>query len=161
MRNIHVTVDGSAKYRRMRAGFVVRDGDSNTVLECGSCNLGPGTNNEAEYRAAVHGCRAAMRYPGKITVFTDSQLMVRQLKGTYRVSAKLRPVYEEALQVFGKARAKIVWHRRDEGDGPLADSLASERKKEETDAKIQNDVVPGRDRESCPGIPMAERTPAS
>jgi len=152
MKNIRVTVDGSCVRRKMRIGFVIRDETSDAILEQGSRDVGFGTNNEAEYRAAIFGCRKAMSYtmcmPGvrrKIIILTDSQLMVRQLKGAYRVSPALRLVFEEAQHVFKEASARIIWHRRDNGDGPIADSLASKRKKETKHAEIQNNVVAGRD----------------
>lgn len=68
------------------------------VVEERAVFLGLGTNNEAEYRGLIAGLAAAgRRGAGYVEVFSDSELMVRQMTGTYRVSSpRLRPLYDEA-----------------------------------------------------------------
>lgn len=80
-------------------GAVVVDADDPsrrlaTVSEC----IGVATNNVAEYRALIAGLEAAARFhPRAIRVRADSELLVRQLEGRYRVkNAGLRPLYERA-----------------------------------------------------------------
>jgi len=65
-----------------------------TVSEC----IGIATNNVAEYRACIEGLRAAAEFePRHVRVRADSELMIRQLEGRYKVkSAHLKPLYEEA-----------------------------------------------------------------
>lgn len=60
--------------------------------------LGPGTNNEAEYRGLIAGLAAAGRLGAiNLEVFSDSELMIRQMTGAYRVSSpRLRPLHNEA-----------------------------------------------------------------
>ena len=56
------------------------------LVEEGSAYLGERTNNQAEYEALLHAL-AAVR-PDRRTwleIYSDSELMVRQLKGQYRV----------------------------------------------------------------------------
>lgn len=81
-------------------GAVVLDPstDPPTELATVSERIGVATNNVAEYRALVAGLEAARQFPArKISVRADSQLVVRQLEGRYRVKqAHLRPLYEEA-----------------------------------------------------------------
>jgi len=130
-KDVVITVDGSSKFQQARVGFVIRDRVTNNVLESVSRDVGRGTSNEAEYYAIILGLGCVERYtPTNVVVYTDSQLIVRQLKGEYRVSHKLRPLYAHAKRSLQAAKARLVWHRRDEGDGPLADSLATLRTKE-------------------------------
>jgi ribonuclease HI len=62
--------------------------------------LGHKTNNEAEYWALLLGLREARRLGGdSIRVFTDSELIARQVKGLYRVKdSKLRGLYQAVLE---------------------------------------------------------------
>jgi ribonuclease HI len=66
------------------AGIVLTvDGE---VVEERAVDLGWGTNNEAEYRALLEGLRtAAERGLRDVTVVSDSQLLVRQVTGEYKV----------------------------------------------------------------------------
>jgi ribonuclease HI len=68
--------------------------------------LGQTTNNVAEYQALILGLRMARELGvKKIQVFADSELLVRQLKGQYRVkAAHLLPLYG----VVQKARQEFV-----------------------------------------------------
>ena len=59
--------------------------------------FGRKTNNEAEYLALIEGLRIARGRGRKLKIFMDSQLIVRQLRGEYRVkSEKLRLLHERA-----------------------------------------------------------------
>ena len=50
-------------------------------------HIGAATGNEAEYRAVLLGLSACQKYRGaRIHCFTDSELMVRQLREEYRVT---------------------------------------------------------------------------
>ena len=65
-----------------------------SISEC----IGTATNNVAEYKAVIEALRAALEYsPRRIRVRADSQLVIRQLEGRYKVKNEgLRPLYEEA-----------------------------------------------------------------
>jgi ribonuclease HI len=77
------------------------------VVEEGSGFLGRATNNEAEYRALIAGLSAAGRLGSSdLLVCSDSELVVRQMTGAYRVSSqRLRPLYMEAQALTGHFRA--------------------------------------------------------
>jgi ribonuclease HI len=81
------------------------------VIEERARSIGRGTNNEAEYYALIEGLRAALRCGcTSLTVFSDSELMVRQMNGTYRVaSSRLIPLYREAQSVSGEC-ASVEYH---------------------------------------------------
>lgn len=79
--------DGGARHNPgpAAAGYILRD-ETGNVLEKKGEYLGPATNNEAEYRALISGLTAAKRFaPATVTCFLDSELVVRQLKGEYRI----------------------------------------------------------------------------
>lgn len=83
--------------------LVTGNGD---VLEERAVFIGRGTNNEAEYRGLLEGLAAAERLGCvHLEVFSDSELMIRQMAGTYRVSSpRLRPLYEEAQALIRQFR---------------------------------------------------------
>ena len=73
--------------------------------------LGVRTNNYAEYMGLLLGLRRARELGVReIEVFTDSELLIRQLGGRYQVkSTSLRPLYDEALSLLnGFSRVKLV-----------------------------------------------------
>jgi len=65
--------------------YIIVDGEGRII--CQDCGyLGKGTNNSAEYHAVIESLKAAARYTrGKIVVFSDSELVVRQITGRYRI----------------------------------------------------------------------------
>jgi ribonuclease HI len=104
---------------------VVEFGDGRASRELWSY-LGETTNNVAEYRALLLALEEAARHAvSSITVRSDSQLLVRQLMGEYKVKAEhLRPLHAEAcrrLRVFPAVR--ILHVPREENR--RADSLAN------------------------------------
>lgn len=62
-------------------------------------SLGVATNNEAEYQALLLALKEAHRaHASHLTIYSDSQLLVEQINGRYRVKAEnLKPLYAEAL----------------------------------------------------------------
>lgn len=75
--------------------------------------LGPVTNNVAEYQALIHGLAAAARHEvARLRVCMDSELVVRQMTGEYRVKhAGLKPLHAEARSAaarFGAVRFEAV-----------------------------------------------------
>jgi len=108
---VEVYCDGSALHDRMGIGVAVFSGPTCTYKIVR--RLGPGTNNQAEYRALI----AALKYclenhsEDDITVYMDSQLVVRQITGEYTVrNEALQPLKEEALSLLGSLKSvSIRW----------------------------------------------------
>lgn len=73
------------------------------VLEEASELLGEATNNVAEYRALLLGLRRARELgASEVEVINDSELVARQVDGSYRVKhAGIRPLHAEALRSLG------------------------------------------------------------
>jgi probable phosphoglycerate mutase len=91
--------DGGSRGNPGPAGFGVYIQDSTgAVLAELSQYLGARTNNFAEYSALLAALEFAITHGHKrLRVISDSELMVKQMKGQYRVnSPELRPLYEEA-----------------------------------------------------------------
>src|SRR5580700_1982482 len=91
--------DGGSRGNPGPAGFGVYIQDSaGKVLAELSQFLGKHTNNFAEYSALLAALEFAITKGHKsLRVVSDSELMVKQMKGQYRVnSPELRPLYEEA-----------------------------------------------------------------
>jgi len=96
-----IYIDGASKGNpgRAGAGVWITDGEGRKVSEV-SRYLGHKTNNQAEYWAFLLALREAERLRGEhIQIFTDSELVERQIKGVYRVKdLGLRALHERVLQ---------------------------------------------------------------
>ena len=89
--------------------------------------LGRRTNNEAEYEALLHGLALARdRGAARLVVRSDSELLVRQMTGEYRVKAEhLKPLAERARTLAaGFTSIRYVAVPRE--DNAAADRLANE-----------------------------------
>lgn len=134
-------------------GIVLRAEDHTPVLTLGRF-IGKATNNVAEYRALITGLQEALKLGAKrIYVLGDSELIVKQMKGQYRVkSPDLFPLYEEAQQLIRQfEQAKIDHNLREKNK--LADKLANlamDRRADVTDADDSPLEAPAQ-QESKPG----------
>ncbi len=105
--------DGGSRGNPGPAGFGVylvgEDGHAAGEL---SEYLGKKTNNYAEYSALLAALAFALgRGYRRLRVVADSELMVKQIKGQYRVhSADLRPLYEEARRRIGRLERFQIEH---------------------------------------------------
>jgi len=79
------------------AGFVLQDA-AGRPLQARAFFLGEATNNVAEYSALIKALEAAGDLGAdEVTVFSDSELLVKQLNGQYKVRSDLiRPLFEQA-----------------------------------------------------------------
>jgi len=98
---LDVYIDGASRGNPGEAGAGVWITDENgTEVGEASRYLGHKTNNEAEYWALLLGLEEAKRLGSHaVRVFTDSELIARQVKGIYRVKdMKLRALYKTVIQ---------------------------------------------------------------
>jgi ribonuclease HI len=107
------------------AGAVLRRPDGTPVAEV-SRNLGTATNNEAEYMGLLEGLEAALAHGAlNLSIRMDSELIVRQLAGQYKVrNERLRPLYDRALAMLHRLEAYDIVHVRRELNAE-ADALAA------------------------------------
>ena len=122
-----VMVDGAARGNPGQAGcgVAILDGNGTLVKEL-SRYLGHTTNNVAEYEGLLMGLEAVLALGKKrICVQSDSQLLVRQLNGQYRVrDGKLMPLFEQARRLLRQFEAYRILHVPREMNR-LADRLAN------------------------------------
>jgi ribonuclease HI len=115
------------------AGAVICDARGRTMKELKSW-LGMTSNNVAEYRALLLAVEKALELGARrITVFLDSELVVRQLRGEYRVrEPHLKILHQKVLEVLNRlSQYSILYIPREENR--RADQLANEA----IDQKIQ------------------------
>ena len=127
---VEVQCDGGARGNPGPAaiGAVVLDPATEPPMVLGrvSERIGIATNNVAEYRALIAGLEAAREFePRCVRVRADSELMIRQLEGRYKVkSALLRPLYEEARALLTEFEEVDLAHIRREKNAD-ADALVN------------------------------------
>ncbi|HEX6662109.1 MAG TPA: ribonuclease HI family protein [Gaiellaceae bacterium] len=107
-------------------GYVL-EADDGTVLDARGEAIGRATNNVAEYSGLVAGMeKAAEIGVRELEVVSDSELLVKQMRGEYRVkNAALRELWEQATDLerqFGRVRYTAV--RREHNE--LADRLVND-----------------------------------
>ncbi|MBI1803101.1 MAG: ribonuclease HI family protein [Ignavibacteria bacterium] len=125
---VHAYTDGASRGNPGESGigFILKD-EKGTVLYSGSGYIGTTTNNVAEYEALLACLTKAHELScSALVVHSDSQLMVRQLLGQYRVKDKnLRQYFFKAQQLIRTApfRFTIIHVEREENHD--ADLLAN------------------------------------
>ena len=121
-------VDGGARGNPGPSGFgVVVEDQRGTRIAGFSRYLGHHTNNFAEYSGLIAALSYALeRKHLALRVLSDSELMVRQMNGVYKVrSPELRPLYEEAKRLTRQLQWFRIEHVRREHNSE-ADRLANE-----------------------------------
>ena len=88
--------------------------------------LGRASNNVAEYQALIHALRYALdRGAERVKVFSDSELVVRQMSGQYRVKhPDMLPLHRQASALRSRFREASLEHVRREKNRD-ADRLAN------------------------------------
>jgi hypothetical protein len=121
-RDLHVIVhcDGASRGNPGPAGIGVQiTDDDGTVLAEIARGLGVATNNQAEYTAVIEGLKRALELGAtRVTVRSDSRLLVEQLSGRFRVkNPTLQRLHKEARDVraprAGRLRVPRGEHRAD------------------------------------------------
>ncbi len=89
--------------------------------------LGHVTNNVAEYRALLSGLEAAVRHGvRRLAVRMDSELVVRQMTGVYRVKHPgLKPLHEQARRSAARI-PHLTWESVPRDDNTRADRLVND-----------------------------------
>lgn len=99
-----VHVDGGARGNPgpAAAGAVVSSADGDVLAEAAE-RIGVATNNVAEYRGLLLGLRRARELgASEVEVVNDSELIAKQVNGTYKVKHRdMKPLHTQALQALG------------------------------------------------------------
>lgn len=120
-------VDGAARGNPGEAGCGAVICDETGAVREELCRyIGQATNNVAEYEALLMGLEAVHRLRVKrVVIQSDSELLVRQLSGQYRVKdEKLRKLYGRAVVLLQRLEAYRMIHVPRE-ENRLADRLAN------------------------------------
>src|SRR5215831_7874112 len=120
-------IDGASRGNPGPAAYavVIRDPNGNVILELAK-QFGRDTNNVAEY----YGLLAALDYAtthgiNALRIRSDSELLVRQMQGRYKVKSEdLRPLYERATKLSRQLKYFTLEHVRRELNRD-ADALAN------------------------------------
>jgi ribonuclease HI len=92
-------------------GAVIKDERGKLVANI-SRRIGRATNNQAEYRAIIAALEEAVRFGAEeVDVKSDSELVVKQINGRYRVKkAALRPLYQRVVQLSDSLAGFTIIH---------------------------------------------------
>lgn len=119
--------DGASKGNpgRAGAGAVLFDAEGRE-LAARSLYLGRCTNNAAEYRALILGLQSALDLGcARLDIRLDSELIVRQLQGRYKVKHEaLKPLFNEVKTLLAKVGGWSIAHVPRE-QNKRADQLAN------------------------------------
>jgi ribonuclease HI len=141
-------------------GVVVRAADGTPLVTLGRF-IGRATNNVAEYRALITAMEKAKELGAtRIAIRGDSELIVRQMTGQYRVkSPDLRPLYEDAQDLYHAFDEATITHNLRHHNS-LADKLANlamDRRADVTEADPSGDVPAEVDLPSVPEPKAGDR----
>ncbi len=108
-----IHVDGAARGNPGPAaiGAIIKDGEGKLIARI-SRRIGATTNNQAEYRAIIAALEKALELGARqVELNSDSELVVKQLNGSYRVkNAALRPLYQQVKQLQAKLDGFSITH---------------------------------------------------
>ena len=92
-------------------GAIIKD-EKGKLITSISQHIGTTTNNQAEYRAVITALEKAIKLGAThVEVNSDSELVVRQINGRYRVkNAALRPLYRQVKQLQGLLEGFTITH---------------------------------------------------
>ncbi|MBI4335400.1 MAG: ribonuclease HI family protein [Candidatus Omnitrophica bacterium] len=120
-------IDGAARGNPGPAGLgvVIKDENKNTIKEFYKY-IGAATNNIAEYNALVYGLQEAHMLGAEEAILNvDSELVVQQLKGEFRVrDPKIKLLFDQAIHLINGFKKFEVRHIRRE-ENKEADKLAN------------------------------------
>jgi probable phosphoglycerate mutase len=123
-----LSTDGGARGNPGPAAYgYVLETEDGTVLDARGETIGVATNNVAEYRALLAGLESALeRGVEELEVVSDSELLVNQMRGDYKVkSPNLRELVDDAQALAQRfARIRYTAVRREHNE--LADRLVNE-----------------------------------
>lgn len=100
-----------------RYGWILRD-ESNEIARDGKevCRGPSATNNIAEWSSVLHGLRylKEQNWQGDLEIYGDSQLVINQLNGEYKVRKDtLIPYYKESMALLKHLKWKAEWIPRE------------------------------------------------
>ena len=123
-----LSTDGGARGNPGPAAYgYVLEAEDGTVLDARGETIGTATNNVAEYRGLLAGFEAALeRGVEEVEVISDSELVVKQMRGEYKVKNEtLRELVDEAHALESRFR-RVTYTAVRREHNELADHLVNE-----------------------------------
>ena len=124
-----IRTDGGARGNPGPAGIgVVIEDENGKILEEHAKYLGETTNNQAEYRAVILGLECALELGAtSVIVITDSELLVRQANGEYKVkNPQLAQRYLQFKNLETRLGGHVTYRHVRREQNKRADNLANE-----------------------------------
>lgn len=107
-------------------GWIIEDPIRGEVLKQGNERIGVETNNVAEYRALIAGLKAAEQFhPNRLVCHLDSELVVKQLNGEYKVKMPALQVFFDESKRLADELADVVFTHIPREDNYRADALVN------------------------------------
>jgi ribonuclease HI len=123
-----LSTDGGARGNPGPAAYgYVLETEDGTVLDSRGQRIGVATNNVAEYRALIAGLEAALAHGvSELEVVSDSELLVKQMRGEYKVkNAALKTLSTQAA-ALGRGLDSVSYTAVRRELNALADRLVNE-----------------------------------
>lgn len=131
---LHLFSDGGSRGNPGQAAiaWIIEDPARGVILkQHGEC-IGVETNNIAEYKALLEGLKAAQRYrPNRLICHLDSELVVRQLEGSYQVKMPTLQPYVDEIRALTMDLSDVVFKHIPRSDNYRADALVNKVLNEE------------------------------
>jgi ribonuclease HI len=161
---LRIHTDGASRGNPGAAAYaytIEQDGrDDVAEADC----IGRMTNNQAEYTALIKALEHALEDVGanfQVVVHSDSELMVKQMNGEYRVKdADLRPLYEKARALSDRFQGGVQLVHVRRSQNTRADALCNEALDGKRTATPRASTVHGAKAPAAPKAPAAAKPPS-
>lgn len=149
---LDIYIDGASRGNPGPAGIGIVFAHGEEPVKNISMSIGTQTNNVAEYTALIYALEGALDMKARqVRVFSDSELLCRQLSGLYKVkNENIKVLFEQAMRLragFDQCTISHIPRERNKGADKLA-RQATQDKKSKTDKIAARDVSSG---EESPG----------
>jgi len=134
MKVLNVYTDGASRGNPgpSSIGIVFKDSSGKIIWQQNKA-LGKATNNEAEYQALIYAMKHVNRYhPEKIIFYSDSELMISQMKGEYKIKdPKIQKLFLEAwnrkIDLGKKVEFRLVPREENQEADRLANKILDQK----------------------------------
>ena len=113
MKRVVIYADGASRGNPGPAaiGAIIKDKQGRLITTIAR-SIGRATNNQAEYKAIIAALEHAITLgANQVEIHSDSELVVRQINGEYRVKkATLKPLYQKVKRLQSQLKSFIITH---------------------------------------------------
>jgi ribonuclease H / adenosylcobalamin/alpha-ribazole phosphatase len=123
-----LSTDGGSRGNPGPAAFgYVRESEDGHVLDARGEAIGTATNNVAEYRGLIAGLESALeRGVDELEVVSDSELLVRQMQGEYKVKNKTLKLLQGEAAELASGLTRVTYTAVRRAHNELADRLVND-----------------------------------